>query len=78
MAIVINKSNVNKNLVAKNGDSCMVRPGKSKVEDKFCSNLPPDVQLVSLDKPAVKKVQVKAKETKKAEKKEKTSKENKE
>lgn len=70
MAKVLNKYGYPIDLVAKDGESCQIPVGESKVKDKFCANVPPRVTVLSLDAPAPKKVVVASKkETKKQENK---------
>ena len=70
MAKVLNKYGYPIDLVAKDGESCQIPVGESKVKDKFCANVPPRVVVLSLDAPAPKKVVVATKkETKKQENK---------
>lgn len=61
MAKVLNKYGYPIDLVAKDGESCQIPVGESRVQDKFCSNIPPKVVVLSLDAPVVKKVPVASK-----------------
>ena len=51
MAKVLNKYGYPIDLVAKDGESCQIPVGESKVQDKFCANIPPKVKILSLDAP---------------------------
>lgn len=51
MAKVLNKYGYPIDLVAKDGESCQIPVGESRVQDKFCSNVPPKVKILSLDAP---------------------------
>ena len=58
MAKVLNKYGYPIDLVAKDGESCQIPVGESRVKDKFCSNIPPKVIVLSLDNPPAKKAPV--------------------
>lgn len=63
MAKVLNMIGYPINLVAKDGETCQIPTGESKVQDKFCVNVPPKVKVLSLDKPVKTEVKVEAKAT---------------
>lgn len=65
MARVLNMIGYPINLVAKDGETCQIPTGESKVQDKFCVNVPPKVKVLSLDKPIKKEIVVAEKPTQK-------------
>lgn len=56
MAKVLNLTGTPMKLTAKDGDSCLIPVGESKIADKFCENVPPRVKILELNKPVVKVV----------------------
>ena len=64
MAKVLNKSKFPIILTAKDGNTCQIPVGESKIQDKFCTNVPPLVKVLSLDIPIIVK-EVSVKKTKK-------------
>lgn len=54
MAKVLNMYGYPISLVAKDGDSCQIPVGESKVQDKFCANVPPKVKVLEIKKPVAK------------------------
>jgi len=54
MAKVLNKYGYAVVLQSKDGETCQIPVGESKVQDKFCVNVPPKVKILSLDKPVAK------------------------
>lgn len=53
MAKVLNLYGTPRTLYSKDGDSCLIPTGESKVQDKFCDNLPPKVKLLEMKKAPV-------------------------
>ena len=53
MAKVLNLYGYPISLVSKDGESCLIPVGESKVQDKFCANVPPKVKVLEIKKPAV-------------------------
>lgn len=54
MARVLNLTGNPLHLFAKDGDSCLIPTGESKVADKFCINVPPRVKVLEMKKSAAK------------------------
>lgn len=65
MAKVLNQGKFPVLLYSKTGDSCQIPVGESKVQDKFCVNVPPTVKVLSLDTPVQVKLEVASKSRKK-------------
>lgn len=65
MAKIFNESAFPIILRSKDGETCQVPCGESRVLDKFCNNLPPSIRLISLDNPVKKVVAKKEKISKK-------------
>lgn len=51
MAKVFNMNKYPVVLVARDGNTCQIPVGESKVQDKFCVNVPPTIRIISLDNP---------------------------
>lgn len=56
MAKVMNLYGHPKVLEARDGESVIIPEGESKVQDKFCVNLPPKVKILEIKQPAKKVV----------------------
>ena len=55
MAKVLNLTGTPQLLHSKDGDSCLIPTGESKVADKFCVNVPPRVKVLEMKKPLIAK-----------------------
>lgn len=58
MATILNLLDVPTTLMALDGSICLIPSGESRVEDKFCFNIPPKVKILKKDTVEVKKVVV--------------------
>ena len=56
MAKILNLTGIPQLLHSKDGDSCLIPTGESKVADKFCVNVPPRVKILEIKKPMITKI----------------------